>query len=186
MKNVTAFKVGTVVQSGRQALLRKDPAQALRYFEEAARKDPNYVYRSAHFSEGIWTYIGRCQYAAGNFSQAQQSLELALTKDREDLLAGLYLGLTLLRSGHESRGQSELQGALQSLHDWIENIVTSRSADDYWDPNKQIRSEIKQILALTAMTIGDRTQIFTNAEWLGAEIEEEIERVRREEGRRHG
>jgi Tfp pilus assembly protein PilF len=70
------------VQSGRQALLRKDPAQALPNFEQAARKGPNYVYRSANFNEGIWTYVGRCQYAAGNFSQAQQSLELALTKNR--------------------------------------------------------------------------------------------------------
>src|SRR4026208_2059611 len=55
----TAFQVGTAVQSGRQALLRKDPAQAVPHFEEAARKDPDYVYRSAHFSEGIWASVGR-------------------------------------------------------------------------------------------------------------------------------
>lgn len=156
------------------------------YFEEAARKAPNYVYRSAHFSEGIWTYVGRCQYATGNFAQAQQSLELALTKDQDDLLARLYLGLTLLRNGHERRGQTELKQALQSLHDWIENILASRSAEAYWDPNQQIRTEIKKTLALMAATSGDPTQILNNAEWLGAEVEEEIERVRREESQRHG
>ncbi len=182
----TAFQVGTAVQSGRQALLRKEPAKALPHFEEAARKDPDYVYRSAHFSEGIWTYVGRCQYATGNFSQAQQSLELALTKDQDDLLARLYLGLTLLRNRNESHGQIDLQNALQSLHDWIENILTSRSAEAYWDPNNQIRSEIKKTLALMTGTSGDRTQILTNAEWLGAEVEEEIERVRREESQREG
>ena len=182
----TAFQVGTAVQSGRQALLRKEPAKALPHFEEAARKDPDYVYRSAHFSEGIWTYVGRCQYATGNFSQAQQSLELALTKDQDDLLARLYLGLTLLSNRNESRGQIDLQNALQSLHDWIENILTSRSAEAYWDPNKQIRSEIKKTFALMTETRGDQTQILTSAEWLGAEVEEEIERVRRVESQRHG
>lgn len=182
----TAFEVGTSVQSGRQALLRKDHAQALPHFEAAARKDPNYVYRSAHFSEGIWTYLGRCHYATGNFSQAQQSLELALTKDKDDILARLYLGMTLMRGADESRGQSELQSALQSLHDWIENLLTRRSAESYWDPNQQIRSEIKKSLALIAGPNADRTQLLTNAEWLGAEVEEEIERVRREESQRKG
>src|SRR6185295_6988014 len=181
----TALLVGTAVQSGRQALLRKELAQALPHFEEAARNDPDYVYRLAYFSEGIWTYVGRCQYATGNFSHAQQSLELALTKDKDDLLARLYLGLTLLRNGNARRGQTELQNALQSLHGWIENILTSRSAEAYWDPNKQIRSEIKKTVALMTEMSGDRTQILTSAEWLGAEVEEEIERVRREESQRH-
>jgi tetratricopeptide (TPR) repeat protein len=182
----SAFQVGTAVQSGRQALLRKDPAQALPHFEHAARKDPDYIYRSAHFSEGIWTYVGRCQYATGNFSLAQQSLELALTKDQDDLLARLYLGLTLLRSGDQSRGETALQQALQSLHEWIENILTSRAAETYWDPNRQIRTEIQNTLALMTGTGGARTQILSSAEWLGAEVEEEIERVRREESQGKG
>lgn len=182
----TAIQVGTAVQSGRQALLRKDHAQALVHFEQAARKDPEYVYRSANFSEGIWTYVGRCQYATGNLAQARQSIELALTKDQDDLLAQLYLGLTLLRNGHESRGRTELQLALQSLHDWIENLLASRSAETYWDPNHQIRTEIKKTLALMAATSGDPTQILSNAEWLGMAVEEEIEQARREESQRHG
>ena len=180
------FRVGTAVQSGRQALLRKDCVQALPHFEEAARLDPNYVYRSVHFSQGIWSYVGRCQYAGGALAQARQSLELALTKDKDDILALLYLGATLLRSGDDGRGQSELASALQSLHDWIENLVASRSAESYWDPNKQIRSEIKKTLALMAAAGGERARISANAEWLGAEVDEEIERVRREESQRKG
>ena len=182
----TAFEVGTAVQSGRQALLRKEAAQALPYFAEAARKDPNYVYRSAHFSEGIWTYVGRCQYAIGEYSQARQSLELALTKDKDDILARLYLGLTLYRSGGESRGQSELRSALQSLHDWIEDLLTRRSAESYWDPNKQIRSETKSTLALLSAPASDQASILANAEWLGAEVEEEIDRARRAESQGRG
>jgi hypothetical protein len=64
--------------------------------------------------------------------------------------------------------------------------LTSRSAEAYWDPNKEIRSEIKKTVAIMTRTSGDRTEILTNAEWLGAEVEEEIERVRREESQRHG
>jgi len=182
----TAFQVGTAVQSGRQALLRKDAARALPHFEEAAPRDANYVYRSAHFSESIWTYVGRCQYATGDLSQAQQSLELALTQDEDDILARLYLSLTLLRSGDRNRGQSELQQALQSLHDWIENILASRSAETYWDPNQLIRAEIKKALVLMAATGGDDAKILSNAEWVGAEVEEEMECVRREESQRNG
>jgi hypothetical protein len=37
-----------------------------------------------------------------------------------------------------------------------------------------------------AQTGGDRAQILTNAEWLGAAVEEEIERVRREENQGDG
>lgn len=181
-----AFRVGTAVQSGRQALLRKDCAQALPHFEEAARLDPNYVYRSAHFSQGIWSYVGRCQYATGALVPARQSLDLALTKDKDDILARLYLGATLLRSGDDRRGRDELRGGLQSLHDWIENLLGSRSAESYWDPNKQLRSEIKKTLALLAQVGGEHAQILTNIEWLGAEVEEEIERVRREESQRRG
>jgi hypothetical protein len=56
-----------------------------------------------------------------------------------------------------------LRRARQSLHDWIDHILISRSAAN-----------------------GDRAQILTNAEWLGVEVDEEIERVRREESQRKG
>jgi tetratricopeptide (TPR) repeat protein len=177
------IKVGIAVQSGRQALLRKVPAQALVHFQAAARQNPSYVYRSAHFSEGVWTYVGRCQYAVGDFSAAQQSLELALTKEPDDLLARLYLGLTLMRSGHDRRGAMELRSGLQQLHDWIEDILNSRSAEAYWDPNKQLRSAIEQTVLLLSDPKGDRQSVMTNAEWIGGAFEEEIDRVRRDESR---
>lgn len=140
------IRVGTAVQSGRQALLRKDCAQALPHFESVARLDPGYVYRSAHFHAGIWSYVGRCQYANGALAEARQALEQALAKDQDDILARLYYGAALLRGGDVGRGRSELGSALQSLHDWIENLLTSRAAESYWDPNKQLRAEIKKTL----------------------------------------
>ena len=41
-------------------------------------------------------------------------------------------------------------------------------------------------IALMTAANADRAQILTDAEWLGAEGEEEIERVRREESQRKG
>ena len=73
-----AFTTGTQVQSGRRALLVNDPERALPYFLEAAQSDPNYVYRSVYFHEGIWTYVGRTQYATKRYAEARQSLERAL------------------------------------------------------------------------------------------------------------
>jgi len=84
------------------------------------------------------------------------------------------------------RGHSELLCALQSLHDWIEYISTSRAAENYWHPNWQIRSEIKNSLALMSVANGDRALNLTNADWLSAEVEEEIEPVRRAESQRKG
>jgi tetratricopeptide (TPR) repeat protein len=68
-----SYRVGRLVQSGRQALLKKDFEAALSYFEKAAKKDPQYIFEAAHFKEGIWTYVGRTQYATGRYAQARQS-----------------------------------------------------------------------------------------------------------------
>src|SRR5512140_807750 len=94
-----AFTTGTQVTSGRLALLANDPGRALPYFLAAAQSDPNYVYRSVDFHEGIWTYVGRTQYATKRYAEARQSLERALSLDSSDLLAKLYFGLTMARSG---------------------------------------------------------------------------------------
>ena len=76
----------------------------LRHFEKAAKKDSQYIFEAAHFKKGIWTYVGRTQYATGRYAQARQSLGLALSTHEEDRLARLYLGLVLLRGGFELQG----------------------------------------------------------------------------------
>ena len=101
--------IGGLVQSGREALMKKDFEKALECFAEAAQKEPNYVVRSMHFSEGIWTYVGPTQYATGRLAEARQSLERAFITDKEDHLARLYWGLALLRDGDRTRGLAELR-----------------------------------------------------------------------------
>ena len=179
------FHIGVLVQSGRQALLKRDFAQALSHFQDAAKKAPGYVYKAAHFSEGIWTYVGRAHYALGSLQTARQSLERALKESQDDHMARLYLGMTLLREGDRMRGLIETKIAMQGLHDWIERIVTGRPFDAFWDPNNQIRNELKKNIALVGESHIDRDKILASAEWLGREIEEEIERARRDESQQY-
>ena len=98
-----AYQAAGQVQSGRQALLVKQPADALGYFQQVAQTNPNYIFQSGLYREGIWTYIGRSQYLLGRLPEARQSLEKALSVDQDDYLARIYLGLTLLRSGVNPR-----------------------------------------------------------------------------------
>jgi tetratricopeptide (TPR) repeat protein len=177
------FDAGGLVRSGRQALLKKDFEKALELFVQAAQKNPKYRFESMYFSEGIWTYVGRTQYATGRLSEARQSLERALDMDSEDHLARLFWGLTLLRDGHRARGIQELQSGLQSLHDWLDEIDKSRPFEPYWDPDRRLRSEILKTIAIAAEQRVDEAQRITSAEWVGAEFEEEIDRARWDERR---
>ena len=178
-----AYQVAGQVNAGRQALLVKDAERALPYFLAAADGDPNYVYRSVHFSEGIWTYVGRTQYASGNFKQARQSLERALEMDRYDNLARLYLGLTLYRSGETERALKEIEAGMRGLHDWLEYIERARPFEAFWDPLREIRGAIEKDLDSITTKDFDPNRIIADAEWLGLRMEDEIDKVRRDERR---
>jgi tetratricopeptide (TPR) repeat protein len=95
-------RIGSEVQTGRQALLAGNPERALGYFQSAAQQDPSYVYGTA-LQHGIWGYVGRSEYATGRLAQARESLEKALSVKKDDDTARLYLGLTLARSGDRQR-----------------------------------------------------------------------------------
>jgi len=177
-----AFEVSGLVHSGRQALLQKEFDKARECFEKAAEKDPSYITTTAHFSAGVWSYLGRAQYAMVRLPEARQSLERALAISAEDHLARLYFGMTLLRLDHDAAAFREIQEGLQRLHDWIESTFSSRPFEAYWDPNGQIRSEIKNALGLIA-TESDRASLLSCLEWIGHEVEAESDRARQDESR---
>lgn len=83
--------------SGRRALMSGDSAVALSYFEQIAKRDPNYVAPFTSFRQSIWTYLGRAQYQSGKLVEAKQSLERALSQIPDDSMAKLYLSLTSIR-----------------------------------------------------------------------------------------
>jgi tetratricopeptide (TPR) repeat protein len=83
--------------TGRQALLRGEPDNALAYFERVAGSNPAFVSDSVLPRRSIWTYIGRAYYNSGRFGEAGPAFEKALSYLSDDYIARLYLGLTLVR-----------------------------------------------------------------------------------------
>jgi tetratricopeptide (TPR) repeat protein len=99
-----SLQVGGELQYGRQALLKGNNETALGYFYGAAQRDPNYVYATGSSpKQGVWSYVGRSEYLTGRLPQARQTLERALSTNRQEDIARLYLGLTLAREGDRAR-----------------------------------------------------------------------------------
>jgi len=180
-----SFQTAGQVQAGRRALLVNDAEAALPYFLEAAKRDPDYVYISEDFREGVWTYVGRTQYATKRYQDARQSLEHALANDRDDNLARLYYGLTLVRLGDSTRGLKEIESAMQGIHDWLEYMERTRPFQAFWDPLREIRKTIENDLDKTPGKDLGRENLIADAEWLGNKMETEIEKVRQDERRQY-
>jgi len=83
--------------AGRQALLRGEPDNAVGYFNQVTQADPSYIATSSPPHKSIWTYVGRAHYNAGRYTEARLALDKALTHVKEDYVAQLYRGLTILR-----------------------------------------------------------------------------------------
>ena len=177
-------RIGSEVQTGRQALLAGQPEKALGYFQSAAQQDPNYVYGTA-LQHGIWGYVGRSEYATGRLPQARQSLEKALSVKKDDDTARLYLGLTLARSGDRQRGLAEIESGMKGIHDSIEYIAQTHrfSFGQYWDPAHELRRAIQTDLAMISRRDFDWDKLIAAGEWVGKQIEEEIDRARYDESR---
>src|SRR5215813_7932964 len=151
-----AFQAGTDVEAGRKAFLIGDNEVALGNFQSAAQVAPDYVYYGMGLRENIWSYVGRSEYAAGRLAQARQTLEKALSPNRDEYglsldgdwdMARLYLGLTLARSGDRQQGLKEIEGDLAMLS----------------------RKDV------------DVQKLIGDGEWLGKRVEEEINLARRDE-----
>ncbi len=179
-----SFQVGSEVNLGRQAFLIGNNESALAYFQSAAQKDPNYVYGTT-LRQGIWSYIGRAEYANGRLPQAKESLERALAVNPEEPITRLYLGLTLARAGDRQSGLKEIEAGLKGIYDWLEYITqTFRfSFGQYWDPSREIRSAIPKDLAMISGRDVDWQKLIANAEWVGKQTEEESDRARADESR---
>ncbi|MGH7816342.1 MAG: tetratricopeptide repeat protein [Candidatus Binatia bacterium] len=177
-----SLQVGSEFQSGRKALLTGNNEAALAYFQSTAQMDPTYIYGTA-YRQGVWSYLGRAEYANGRLPQAQQTLEKALAANRQEDVARLYLGLTLARSGDRPRGLQEIEGGMRGIHDWLEWVTqTFRfSFGQFWDPAREIRRAIQTDLAMITGREFDWQRLIADGEWLGKQMEEEIDRARRDE-----
>jgi len=238
--------------------MKGDPSIALSHFERVAQSDANYVIRFYPLQQSIWTYVGRAQYALGKFPEARETFERALSHLKDDSMARLYLGLTLVRQDREpkvenrlsledilyalregvgsrrvttlvrergvafdltgesesllrrgggdgqlveeiararteqakqkqtnelqrERGLREIASALRDLNSWLEHISSNTSYGKFWDPGRNIRSQIQLSLSLLSGRDADWQKIVSGGEWVGQKLEEEIDLARRDE-----
>ncbi|HEX9445072.1 MAG TPA: hypothetical protein VGA73_13185, partial [Candidatus Binatia bacterium] len=75
------------------------------------------------------------------------------------------------------------EDGLLGLHDWLDYVEQrfAFSFGKYWDPDKQIRREIENDLAMISSGKVDWPKLLASAEWVGKQMEEEIDRARRDE-----
>ena len=169
------------IQAGRQDLLYGAPENAVAHFQRAAQMDPDFLYYSV-LPQGVWTYLGRAYYTSGKLLEARQALERAVSRHSQDNLARLYLGLVLARGGDQPRGLKEIESGLRGIHDWLDYVQMSFafSYGRFWDPSRAIRTEIESNLAMISKQ-ADWQKLIAGGEWVGKQMEEEIDRARRDE-----
>ena len=180
----TSLQVGGEVQYGRQALLAGSNETALGYFYSAAQTDPNYVYATGSSpKQSVWSYVGRSEYLTGRLPQARQTLERALSGNREEDIARLYLGLTLTREGDRQRGLKEIESGMRGIDSFLNYINQAQrfSIGQYWDPGRDIRSAIRNDLAMISAKDLDWQRLIADTEWLGIRMEQESDLARRQE-----
>ncbi len=173
--------VGGDVQAGRNALQTGRPNDAVSYLVRAADAEPNYKipYR---IRAGVLGYLGRAYLETGKDQEARQTLERAVTLDNDDPFAHLYLGVALLRTGERERGRKEVNEGLRLIYDTLEYISEDRVYGFFWDPGMDIRNDIRKSLAAKL----DDTELAIAAERIGRQFDDEIDKARRDEGRRGG
>jgi len=170
--------VSSEVQAGRNALQTGRANDAVGYLTQAAAVDPNYKipYR---VQVSVLAYLGRAYLETGKDTEARQTLERAVKLDNDDPLAHLYLGIAMLKTGEVERGRKEIEVGLRAIDDTLEYIQEDRVSGFYWDPNMQIRDDVRKTLAAKL----NDSQLIMVGERIGAQFDEEIDKARRDEGR---
>jgi len=181
LSSCVSFQVGGEIAKGRLELTRGDPKVSLPYFQRAAALDPNYITNFTVLREGVWTYVGRANYASGNLPEARKALEQARSRYEHDYLARLYLGLVLSRQGERDRGSKEIAAGLRGLGEWFDYIEKYVQEGRFWDPTKKIQGEMQKSLAMIDGREINWPELTENVEWIGIEMEREIDRVIEEE-----
>ena len=129
------------------------------------------------------SYLGRAQYLNGNYAQARQTLEKALSQHKGDNVARLYLGLTLYRLGDQKAALTNIQAGMNGINNFLNYInETFRfSFGKDWDASGGIRSGIKSDLAMISGGNIDWKKLIADGESLGIRIEREPDLVRLQE-----
>ena len=174
-----AVKGGTDVDDGRNALLAGNYKAAVGYFQEAEQADPSYMY-GTELREGVASFLGRSQYLTGDYAQARQTLEKALSQHRSDNVARLYLGLTLYRLGDQKAALTNIQRGMNGINNWLDYLNANFPLEfgQGWDPGGTIRGGIKTDLAMMSGGKIDWPKLIADGERLGIAVVQEEQNFR--------
>src|SRR5262245_283642 len=170
---------GGEVDAGRNALLAGNYKAAVGYFQEAEQTDPSYMY-GTELREGVASFLGRSQYLTGDYAQARQNLEKALSRHKSDNLARLYLGITLYRLGDQKAALANIERGMKGIDSWL-NYLNTNFAQEFgqgWDPGGTIRAGIKTDLAMISSGKIDWPKLVAEGERLGIRVEQEEQNYR--------
>lgn len=176
ISSCSTFQIESDIAIGRKLLLSGEPEAALVSFQQAAKRDG--AYPGNLLGQGVLTYVGRAYYDAGKLAEARQAFETSLSRDDQDYLARLYLGLVLARNGNRARGAMELGNGLQGLNNTVEYIATHPPLGPFWDPRREIRSDIQRNISLLSPDKTDWGSLVPSLEALGKKIEREADLAR--------
>lgn len=145
--------------SGRRALLRGEPDNALSFFDRVAQTNTAFVANSVSPRRSIWTYIGRAHYNAGRYTEAKAAFEKALSQLNDDYVARLYLGLALLRPSTPTQPAQaskafSLQEVTYALNEGIEPkrvAALARERGVAFDLTKETESQLQTAGADTSL-----------------------------------
>jgi tetratricopeptide (TPR) repeat protein len=184
LSGCATLKAGGDVAAGRRALLAGNNETALGYFQSAVQADPSYRYGTA-YQQGLLSYIGRTEYLSGRLPQARQTLEKALASNRDEDIARIYLGLTLIRTNNRDAGLKDVQTGMRGIHEWLDwvNEAHRFSFGQFWDPAREIRSAIQSDLAMISGRDLDWQKLVADGEWVARRMEEEGDKARNDEQR---
>jgi tetratricopeptide (TPR) repeat protein len=157
------------------------PNDALGYLTRAAARGPNYKipYR---VRVGVLDYLGRAYLETDQDAEARRTLERAVKLNPDDPLAHLYLGIAMLKTGEIQDGRKEIEAGLRGVDDTLEYITADLVFGFYWDPNMQIRNDIRRSLAANL----NNSQLIAAGQSIGEQFDEEIDKARRDERRGRG
>jgi tetratricopeptide (TPR) repeat protein len=178
---------GSDVAQGRQAMLAGNYQAALGLFQDAEKVDPTYVY-GTELRAGVLSYLGRTQYLTGNYAQARQTLEKAVSQHRSDDVARLYLGLTLYSLGDQKAALANIQRGMEGINNWLDYLNQNFRLEfgQDWDPGGTIRAGIKSDLDMISSGKINWAQLIADGEQLGIRIESEQDFYRVQNYRRYG
>ena len=127
-----AFQGAGHVTQGREAMFAGRVELPSAYFQDAERSGPRLRIRHGAAGGSVRAVLGRAQYLTGNYPQARQTLEKALSQDKDDNVARLSLGLRRLARASISRVCKISNAGMKGIYDYFVNYITDNFRFFVW------------------------------------------------------